>query len=105
MQADHDSRQERQSQGGAGPSFANGNTPEGWRTSAVQPSAAGRQAPGLMARAVSAFGHRVAELLNVCAAYLGIAVLVTLAMVFTIAPLRSQVSQMHQSLLAALRPD
>lgn len=105
MQADHDSWQERQLQEDAGPSFATGDTPEGWRTSAAPSPVAGRRAPGLMSRTVSAFGHRVAELLNVCAAYLGIAVLVTLVMVFTIAPLRNQVSQIHQSLMAALRPD
>ncbi len=55
-------------------------------------------------RAIRGLGYRIAELLNVCAAYLGIAVLVTLAMVLTIAPLRGQVSQIHQALLMALRP-
>ena len=49
--------------------------------------------------------YRLAELLNVCATYLGIAVLVTVAMVFTIAPLREQASQIHYSLMSALRPE
>lgn len=55
-------------------------------------------------RSIRGLGYRIAELLNVCAAYLGIAVLVTLGMVLTITPLRSQVSQIHHSLLMALRP-
>lgn len=55
-------------------------------------------------RFIRNLGSRVAELLNVCAAYLGIAVLVTLVLVFTIAPLRSQVTQIHYALLTALRP-
>ncbi|NYT22786.1 lytic transglycosylase domain-containing protein [Alcaligenaceae bacterium] len=60
---------------------------------------------GLLSRSMRALGYRIAELLNVCAAYLGIAMLVTLVMVFTIAPLRSQLSQIHHSLIMALRPD
>ncbi|MFA7669548.1 MAG: lytic transglycosylase domain-containing protein, partial [Burkholderiaceae bacterium] len=60
--------------------------------------------PGLLSRSMQALGYRVAELLNVCAAYLGIAMLVTLIMVFTMAPLRSQLGQIHQSLIVALRP-
>lgn len=72
-------------------------------------AARGRDARGLeqggpLWRPAAALGHRIAELLNVCAAYLGIAVLVSLAMIFTIAPLRSQVGLLHQSLLMALRP-
>ncbi len=55
-------------------------------------------------RSIRGLGYRLAELLNVCAAYLGIAVLVTLALVFTIAPLRSQVTHIHHALLMALRP-
>src|SRR5690606_36811832 len=47
---------------------------------------------------------RLAELLNVCAAYLGIAVLVAVAMIATISPLRDQAKNIHQSLLVALRP-
>jgi len=62
---------------------------------------AGEYAP---LRTIRGLGYRIAELLNVCAAYLGIAVLVTLGMVLTIAPLRSQVNQIHQALLMALRP-
>lgn len=63
-----------------------------------------RREPRPVARWATAIGHRLTELLNVCAAYLGIAVIVTLAMVLTLAPLRAQVSQIHQALLAALRP-
>lgn len=100
MQADQDSRREPQ----AGPSFAAGSTPENWRSAVAPASDAARSAPGPVARSLNAFAYRLAEALNVCAAYLGIAVLVTLAMVFTITPLRNQVSQIHQSLLAALRP-
>lgn len=60
--------------------------------------------PGLLFRSMRVLGYRVAELLNVCAAYLGIAMLVTLVMVFTMAPLRSQLGHIHQSLIVALRP-
>lgn len=88
----------------AGPSFAAADVPEGWRAHTGRQAEPGRAAPGALSRSTAALGHRVAELLNVCAAYLGIAVLVTLVMVLTIAPLRAQVSQIHQSLLMAFRP-
>lgn len=55
-------------------------------------------------RSLRMLGYRLAELLNVCAAYLGIAVLVTLVMIFTLSPLRSQANHIQQSLLMALRP-
>ena len=61
-------------------------------------------AHGPLSRPMRVIGYRIAELLNVCAAYLGIAVLVTIAMVLTVAPLRNQVSQIHHSLLMSLRP-
>lgn len=61
-------------------------------------------AHGPLSRPMRIIGYRIAELLNVCAAYLGIAVLVTIAMVLTVAPLRNQVSQIHHSLLMSLRP-
>ena len=57
-----------------------------------------------MPPALRVLGYRIAELLNVCAVYLGIAVLVTLVMVFTLAPLRTQVQQIHYALLNTLRP-
>lgn len=57
-----------------------------------------------MPHALRVLGYRIAELLNVCAVYLGIAVLVTLVMVFTLAPLRTQVQQIHYALLNTLRP-
>src|SRR5690554_835554 len=57
-----------------------------------------------MPHALRVLGYRIAELLKVCAVYLGIAVLVTLVMVFTLAPLRTQVQQIHYALLNTLRP-
>lgn len=106
MVADHDSRRGghgRRSRR-AGSSHAPTGAPENWRSLASRRPDATRPEPGPLSRSLIVLGHRVAELLNVCAAYLGIAVLVTLAMVFSIAPLRSQVSEIHQSLLTALRP-
>lgn len=77
---------------------------ENWRTHARRPLEPVRPDAGPASRFFTALGYRVAELLNVCAAYLGIAVIVTLALAFTIAPLRAQLGQIHQSLLTALRP-
>lgn len=108
MAPDQDSSQRRSAPRPerATPSFSSADLPQGWRAAHENsPQAAPRPASGPLSRWLAGLGHRVAELLNVCAAYLGIAVLVTLAMVFTIAPLREQVSHIHQSLLAALRPD
>lgn len=59
---------------------------------------------GRLPQIATLLGNRIAELLNVCAAYLGIAVLVTLALVLTLAPLREQARQIHHSLLLAMRP-
>ena len=59
---------------------------------------------GPRALALRSLAARLAELLNVSAAYLGIAVLVAIAMISTIAPLRDQARHIHQSLLVALRP-
>lgn len=102
MPAEHDSRQAASGPHPAWPSAAHLAGPRGRR----QPSAElQRTESGPLARAIAALGHRLAELLNVCAAYLGIAVLVTLAMVATLAPLRGQVGQIYQSLQTALRPD
>lgn len=55
-------------------------------------------------RSLRSVGYRLSELLNVCAVYLGIAVLVTVAMVSTLTPLRNQVSQIHHALLMSLKP-
>lgn len=110
IDTDSDNRHRPPQQDGAGPSFADSTgIPQSWlpvvsaRNSAfdngVAPPARGPWTIGL--RLV---GARMAELLNVCAAYLGIAVLVTVAVVFTIAPLREQARQIHQSLLMSLRP-
>lgn len=78
--------------------------PAAWRNSlALAPVA--RPTPGPLLRWSRAVGYRLTELLNVCAAYLGIAVIVSVVMVFTIAPLREQASQIHYSLLMSLRPD
>src|SRR5690606_37796797 len=59
---------------------------------------------GPVVRFIRVVGTGLGELLNLCAAYLGIAVLVTLTLVLTMAPLRSQLAQIHQSLVMALRP-
>src|SRR5690606_12272742 len=76
------------------------SVPEKWRAhTSRHGEAPARPQRGSLARAVSALESRLAEWLNVGAAYLGIAVLVTLVMVFSIAPLRDQVSQVHQALL------
>ena len=90
--------------GGAGTSFSSAGMPEAWRAPPGRRAGVPRTEQGPLSRSVRVLGYRIAELLNVCAAYLGIAVLVTLAMVFTITPLRQQVSQIHQSLIMALRP-
>lgn len=106
MAADHNSRRNQRSAGRTSAESSPGATavPENWRVHASRRSGEVRPQPGPLAHSISALGSRIAEWLNVGAAYLGIAVLVTLIMVFSIAPLREQVSQVHQSLLAALRP-
>jgi len=78
--------------------------PIAWRSTMEPAAAPARPEPQPYQRWLRALGYRITELLNVCAAYLGIAVLVAVAVVFTIAPLREQVNQIHYALLSALRP-
>lgn len=60
-------------------------------------SLVGRSARGVM--------YQVGELMHVCAVYLGIAVLVTLALSVTVPSLREQARQIHAALVFVLRPD
>lgn len=80
------------------------NTMAHWRAQLKRPAAEESANTGPVLRCCIGLGHRFAALLNVCAAYLGIAVLVTLALVFSITPLRNQVAQIHQTLLTTLKP-
>ncbi len=103
MVADHERR--RSAHGASGTrSGASGSAADYWRNQARRTPEPVRADAGPVSRFLTALAYRVTELLNVCAAYLGIAVLVTLALVLTIAPLRSQVGQIHQSLLTVLKP-
>lgn len=105
MAVDHTSGRSRRAGGHRHPASAGvaPGTFAHWRSTPKRPVPVVADA-GPVSRFFIALGHRAAELLNVCAAYLGIAVIVTLVLVFTIAPLRSQVVQIHQSVLAALKP-
>lgn len=78
--------------------------PEHWRVHMRRNMEPQHTDAGPVVRFIRVVGNRLGELLNVCAAYLGIAVLVTLTLVLTMAPLRSQLAQIHQSLVMALRP-
>lgn len=78
--------------------------PDHWRAHLRRNAEPSRPPVGPLAQFLTGVGHRLAELLNVCAAYLGIAALVTLGLVLTLSPLRSQLGQIHQSLVMALRP-
>ena len=49
--------------------------------------------------------HPLGELVHVAAIYLGIAVLVTLALGLTIPSVREQMRQVHEAMLVALQPD
>ena len=105
MAVDHESGRSKRAGGRkrSAPSGTAASTIAYWRSYTKRPEPVAPDA-GPVSRFFTVLGHRAAELLNVCAAYLGIAVIVTLALVFTIAPLRSQLAQIHQSLLAALKP-
>ena len=59
-------------------------------------SMAGRSVLGLV--------HRVGEFVYVCAIYLGIAVLVTVLIGFTVPSMREQARQAHEALLSVFRP-
>ncbi|MBC7203544.1 MAG: lytic transglycosylase domain-containing protein, partial [Pusillimonas sp.] len=48
--------------------------------------------------------HQLAELVHVCAVYLGLAVLVTVGLSLTVPALKEQTRQVHTALLASLRP-
>ncbi|HCN73390.1 MAG TPA: hypothetical protein DIS96_17455, partial [Pusillimonas sp.] len=48
--------------------------------------------------------HHLAELVHVCAVYLGLAALVTIALSLTVPALKEQTRQVHTALLASLRP-
>src|SRR5690606_33637113 len=63
------------------PSSAANSMPAAWRFSMEQGAAPPNQRPepGPFRRGMRAVGYRATELLNVCAAYLGIAVLVAVA--------------------------
>nr|WP_233583200.1 lytic transglycosylase domain-containing protein [Candidimonas sp. SYP-B2681] len=49
--------------------------------------------------------YQLSELMHVCAVYLGIAVLVTISLTFTVPSLREQARQLHTALVFVLRPD
>jgi len=49
-------------------------------------------------------GRRVAEIVHTTAVYLGLAVLVTVALSFTVPSLRDQSRQIHEALLVSLQP-
>lgn len=55
-------------------------------------------------RSLRTLGRRVAEVTHMAAVYLGIAVLVTVALSFIVPSLRDQSQQIHAALLASLKP-
>lgn len=59
----------------------------------------------LFSRSARGLVNQVGEFVHVSAIYLGIAVLVTLALSVTVPSLRLQSQQIHSALLASLRPD
>ncbi|TAL87655.1 MAG: lytic transglycosylase domain-containing protein [Candidimonas sp.] len=59
----------------------------------------------LFSRSARGLMNQVGEFVHVSAIYLGIAVLVTLALSVTVPSLRLQSQQIHSALLASLRPD
>ena len=65
---------------------------------------AGTYSDTLVFRAARRARHHVAELLHVAAVYLGIAVLVTIVLGFTVPSLRDQSHQMYAALQVSLRP-
>ena len=58
----------------------------------------------LMDRSVRTLGRRVGEVTHAAAVYLGIAVLVTVALSFVLPSLRDQSQQIHAALLVSLKP-
>ncbi len=59
----------------------------------------------LVGRSMRTAGYQVGEFVHVCAIYLGIAVLVTVALSAAVPSLREQARQVHEALIIALRPD
>ena len=57
-----------------------------------------------LGRAVRSLRHQLSELVHVCAVYLGLAVLVTVALSVTVPALQEQTREIHTALLASLRP-
>ena len=57
-----------------------------------------------LARIFRSVRHQLAELVHVCAVYLGLAVLVTVALSLTVPAFKEQTRQVHTALLASLRP-
>ena len=57
-----------------------------------------------LARIFRSVRHQLAELVHVCAVYLGLAVLVTVALSLTVPAMKEQTRQVHTALLASLRP-
>lgn len=57
-----------------------------------------------LGRAFHSLRHQLSELVHVCAAYLGLAALVTFALSVTVPALREQTREIHTALLASLRP-
>lgn len=65
---------------------------------------ADRSSESLLSHWARAVFHPLGEVLHVAAVYLGIAVLVTVVLGVTVPSLREQSRQMHEALLASLRP-
>lgn len=59
----------------------------------------------LVSRSARGLMYQFSELVHVCAVYLGIAALVTLALAVTVPSLRDQAGQIHAALVYVLRPD
>ncbi len=59
----------------------------------------------LVSRSARGAMYQLSELMHVCAVYLGIAVLVTVSLTFTVPSLREQARQIHTALVVVLRPD
>ncbi len=59
----------------------------------------------LVARSLRGTSYRLSELVHVCAVYLGIAVLVSGALAVIVPSLREQAREIHEALIAALKPD
>lgn len=57
-----------------------------------------------LGRALLSLRHPLSELVHLCAVYLGLAVLVTVALSVTVPALREQTREIHTALLASLKP-